>query len=187
MRGKIAMILISALIAGLVGCVAKFGSPNVSVIKPGSASPSITLRSLEGKDVPLASLQATGPLVYIQLRGWVGYQCPLCTKQVGELLAHAKDFEAAGAQVVLAYPGSDSEVDARAREFIAGKDFPDNIHSLLDPDLAAVNALGLRWDAPNETAYPAALILRDGKIAFSKISTSHAGRAGVDELLKALQ
>lgn len=150
-------------------------------------APDITLKTLDGAPIDLATLQAQGPLVYIQLRGWVGYQCPLCTKQVGDVLSHAKDFEAAGAEVVLAYPGPAAEIDARASEFIAGKDFPANIHFLLDPDLAAVNALGLRWDAPKETAYPAALILRDGKVAFSKISDSHGGRAGAEELLAALK
>lgn len=178
-------VLVVALSLALVGCGGTQAPP--ATLAVGAPAPDITLRTLDGTPLNLATLQANGPVVYVQLRGWVGYQCPLCTKQVGDLLAHAKDFEAAGAEVVLAYPGPAAEIDARAREFIAGKDFPPNIHFLLDPDLAAVNALGLRWDAPKETAYPAALILRDGKVTYTKVSDSHGGRAGAEELLAVLK
>lgn len=186
MRRVLTLTLMLPLSLSLLGCGGK-PRPAPAALAVGAPAPAITLSNLDGKSIDLATLQAQGPLAYIQLRGWVGYQCPLCTKQVGDVLSHAKDFEAAGAQVVLAYPGPAAEIDARAREFIAGKDFPANIHFLLDPDLAAVKALGLRWDAPKETAYPAALIFRDGKITYSNISSSHGGRAGADELLQALK
>jgi len=46
---------------------------------------------------------------------------------------------------------------------------------------------GLRWNAPNETAYPSTYVVdKQGKIVFAKTSKSHGGRASADEILKAL-
>ena len=51
-----------------------------------------------------------------------------------------------------------------------------------------VNAYGLRWDAPNETAYPSTFIVhRDGLIRFAKVSRTHGGRASATEVLAALK
>ncbi len=77
---------------------------------------------------------------------------------------------------------------ARAEEFVGDTVLPENFTMVLDPDYTFTNAYGLRWDAPSETAYPSAFVIdRDGTIRFARVSTSHGGRAGADEILKALQ
>ena len=45
----------------------------------------------------------------------------------------------------------------------------------------------LRWEAKNETAYPATFVIdRERKIQVAKISMTHGGGVLVDEVLKAL-
>jgi hypothetical protein len=58
---------------------------------------------------------------------------------------------------------------------------------VMDPDYKATNLYGLRWDAPNETAYPTTFILdRSRKVLFQKISRSHADRTTASEILESL-
>jgi len=50
-----------------------------------------------------------------------------------------------------------------------------------------INKYGLRWEAPNETAYPSTFIInKKGEIVFSKISTTHGGRSNDEEIIEAL-
>lgn len=56
-------------------------------------------------------------------------------------------------------PGPADGLDMRAKEFIAGKTFPAHITLVLDPNYTFTNRHGLRWDAPNETAYPSTFLI----------------------------
>ena len=71
----------------------------------GAAAPNFSLKTLGGQTVELAALTSERPVVLLVLRGWPGYQCPLCTKQVHEFVAQAAAFKARGAQVLMVYPG----------------------------------------------------------------------------------
>ena len=154
----------------------------------GSKAPEFTLRTLDGEPVGLAAMLERGPVVLIQLRGWVGYQCPICTAQVGEFMGRIEDFRAAGANIIAVYPGQEAEVQQYAEEFVAGKAIPGNFHFVLDPGLVFTNLYGLRWDAPNETAYPATFLIDPGgTVRFAKISRTHGGRAGAEEILALLR
>jgi len=90
----------------------------------GEQAPNFTLRTLERKPVELAQLVAQGPVVLVVLRGWPGYQCPLCTKQVQDYIAKADLFKARGAQVLLVYPGPAEKLEDHAREFLSDKQWP---------------------------------------------------------------
>jgi len=46
----------------------------------GAATPDFTLKTLDAKSVTLSAETAKLPVVLIVLRGWPGYQCPLCTR-----------------------------------------------------------------------------------------------------------
>ena len=137
--------------------------------------------------VKLSTLTGKGPVVLVVLRGYPGYQCPLCSRQFGEFLGKADDFKAAGAQVVFVYPWPADKLPQYAGDFFKGRDYPAHFTVLLDPEYAFTNAYGLRWDAKNETAYPATLVL-DAKraVAFAKISKTHAGRSTAADVLAAL-
>jgi peroxiredoxin len=65
---------------------------------------------------------------------------------------------------------------------------PDNVYFLVDPDLKVVNLYNLRWNAPQETAYPSTFVFdRQGIVRFVKISHSHGDRSSAADVLKALQ
>ena len=55
----------------------------------GEQEPEFSLKNLDGKTVSLADAHKNGPTVLVMLRGYPGYQCPICTKQFGELLSKA--------------------------------------------------------------------------------------------------
>ncbi|HVT82861.1 MAG TPA: redoxin family protein [Phycisphaerae bacterium] len=153
----------------------------------GDKAPDFTLQTLDKKEVHLAELLKSGPVVVIELRGWVGYQCPYCTQQTREFISAAKDFAAAGAKVVLVYPGDADGLEAHAQEFITGKGLPDGFLFVTDPGKKFVGSWGLMWNKTGETAYPSTFIVdKTGGIKFSKVSDNHAGRATAGEVLKAL-
>jgi thioredoxin-dependent peroxiredoxin len=124
----------------------------------------------------------------VMLRGWVGYQCPLCTKQVSDFLRYASEFQMANANVVFVYPGAADSVQGKAEEFVTGKTIPDKYHFVVDPDLKIVNLYDLRWNAPNETAYPSTFVFdRQGVTRFVKISQSHGDRSAGSDVLAVLK
>src|SRR5262249_10934946 len=125
----------------------------------GDPAPDFALESLDGSSVKLSALAHQGPVVVVVLRGYPGYQCPVCTAQVGELMSRSRSFQDAWVQVVLVYPGPSVGLKQHAGEFIRGKTLPENVQIVLDPDYRFTNDYGLRWDAPKETAYPSTFVI----------------------------
>lgn len=153
----------------------------------GSKAPEFSLSNLHGATVTLSEQLTRGPVVLVMLRGFPGYQCPLCNRQVNELIQNATAFSELNARVLLVYPGPATIVRGKAEEFAAGKRMPEHFELLLDPDFSFTNLYGLRWDAPKETAYPSTFVLdRNGLVAFAKVSQTHGGRATAKEILAAL-
>jgi peroxiredoxin len=153
----------------------------------GEKARDFSLLALDGESVSLSKLIKEGPVVLVVLRGWPGYQCPICTRQVGDLVGHAKEIEKTGARVVLVYPGPGDKLKEHAEDFRRGKGIPDNFFFVIDPDYKFTNQYGLRWDAPNETAYPSTFVIdRDATTRFSQVSKTHGGRATAATILKEL-
>jgi thioredoxin-dependent peroxiredoxin len=154
--------------------------------KVGERAPDFTLARLDGTRMTLSAELKVGPVVLIVGRGWVGYQCPFCNRQFGDFLKAATDIEAAGARVVWIYPGPTEDVQQRAAEFAAGKAFPANFRFVLDPNYVLTEAYGLRWNAPQETAYPSTFVIdRGGIVRYALVSKTHGGRsAAVDVLIE---
>ncbi len=155
----------------------------------GENAPDFELASVDGKEqIKLTAQLKEGPVVLLVLRGYPGYQCPVCTAQIGKFLNRAKAFAAEKATVILVYPGPADGLKSHAEDFVRGKTLPANFHLLLDPDYKFTNSYRLRWDAKNETAYPSTFVIgQDGKIRFAKISKTHGGRSSPDDVLKAIQ
>jgi peroxiredoxin len=175
-------LLISALIACAGLSHAASTAPSV-----GDIAPDFSLQSLTGETVRLSELTAKSPVVLLVLRGYPGYQCPLCQRQVRDFAAKAQEFAQAGVAVVMIYPGPMDTVDQRAKEFLAGETLPDPMRMLLDPDYTFTNAYGLRWNAKGETAYPSTFLIdRTRTVWFSKSAKSHGGRTTAAEILDLL-
>lgn len=151
----------------------------------GAKAPDFTLSTPTGKSVQMSKEIRRHGLVLVILRGFPGYQCPFCVKQVHDFIDHASDFMAKNTRVLLVYPGPPGKLDDHAKDFLAKQaELPANIVLVTDPDYKVTNLYGLRWDAPHETAYPSTFVLdKKGKIAFEKISHSHGDRLSAQDAL----
>lgn len=162
-------------------------SQSFTNITVGKKAEDFELKTIQGDEVRLKEVLKKNAVVLIVLRGWPGYQCPVCTKQVGSLIADADVFSELKAAVLMVYPGPSNELQKHAKEFSEDFTFPDNFLFTLDPEFSMINKYGLRWDAVKETAYPSAFVInKKGEIVYSKISTTHGGRASNDEIFEAL-
>ena len=180
-------LLLSLLLPFLL--VANSGPLNTASTPPavGDKAPDFTLSTLQGRRVRLSEVSAKALVVLVVLRGYPGYQCPLCNQQAHDFLKNAQGFADAKVRVVLVYPGPPDNLGTRATEFVSDKKLPENFDLLLDPGYEFTNLYGLRWDAPNETAYPSTFLIdQKGTVFFSKISKTHGGRTKAAELLEVL-
>jgi len=175
------LLLLLALAAGPITVLA------VEPLQTGVAAPDFTLNTLGATAVKLSAETAKQPVVLVVLRGWPGYQCPLCTKQVHDFVIEAKAF-AGKARVIMIYPGPAENLQAHAEEFLKDKHWPADYLFVTDPDYSVIKAYGLRWDAPGETAYPSTFVIDSkGVTQFAKTSKSHGGRAATAEVIAALE
>lgn len=68
------------------------------------------------------------------------------------------------------------------------KMLPAGFEMVLDPDYTFTKQYGLRWDAPQETAYPSTFLIdSQNMVFFSKISKSHGGRTTTTEVPEELK
>jgi peroxiredoxin len=150
-------------------------------------APDFSLSTPEGKKLRLSELTRSGAVVLVVLRGYPGYQCPYCNRQVQDFIANAPAIADAGARVLLVYPGPPADLSTRAKEFLTGKALPSNIDLVLDPDYKFTALYGLRWNTPAETAYPSTFLIdHNGVVFFSKVVKEHGGRSTAAEVLEAL-
>lgn len=162
------------------------GEPGPPVV--GQKVKDFELNTPGGEAVSLAKLNEQGPVVLIVLRGWPGYQCPICSRQLGAFAGKASRFAELGASVLLVYPGPESQLAVKADEFLGDRSLPEGFHYVIDPNYEFTNLYHLRWDAPRETAYPSTFVLdEEGVVRFAKVSHSHGGRSSADEVLEAVR
>ena len=155
--------------------------------KVGDKAPDFELKTLDDHSVKLSDLTAKNTVVLVVLRGWPGYQCPICDRQVHDFISTASAFDEAKARLLFVYPGPAEDLKAHAKEFaeMKNKQWPKDYVYVMDPDYTMVNAYNLRWDAPRETAYPSTFVIdRKGIIRFEKISHSHGDRTKASDVVK---
>lgn len=154
----------------------------------GAIAPNFTLTTPTGTPVALASDTNQGETVLVILRGYPGYQCPFCTRQVHDFVEHASQFAAKHTNVLLVYPGPPADLDQHAKEFLTKQaNLPPNVQLVTDPDYKMTSLYGLRWNAPHETAYPSTFVLQQGgAVSFEKISHEHGDRTSAEDVLKHL-
>ena len=186
MKTKSCHRLISCLLFSLTLAVSPGPAAAAEPPQLGAIAPDFSLKTLDAKSVKLSTETAKQPVVLIVLRGWPGYQCPLCTRQVHEFVAQADAF-AGKARVIMVYPGPATDLQSHAKEFLGDRQWPKSFLFVTDPDFAFTQSYGLRWDAPNETAYPSTFVIdRKGVVQFAKVSKSHGDRATAPEALDAV-
>jgi peroxiredoxin len=169
------------------GATSAIAAEAKTIPQVGDTAPDFTLNNLASEPVSLAELRQQSSVVLVVLRGYPGYQCPLCSIQMAGLMAKAKELSAAGAKVVMVYPGPAEDLAKRAEEFTKSKALPAGFYFVIDPDYQFTESYGLRWNAPKETAYPSTFVIaQNGTVKFAQVSKTHAGRAAVKDVLAAL-
>lgn len=159
-------------------CLAIAQVLTAAVPQVGEVAPEFVLKTLDDRTVSLQQLARDSAVVLVVLRGWPGYQCPVCTRQVQDFMAVAGQFETGKGKVVMVYPGPAEQLKHHAEDFLHNKDWPASFSLVLDPDYTFTHAYGLRWDAPKETAYPSTFVIeRGGRIRFAQVSRTHGGRS----------
>lgn len=129
-----------------------------------------------------------GAVVVVVLRGYPGYQCPICMRHVATLANRAATLKRFATKVILIYPGDSESLEQHAEKFAGKRRLPEPMVIVRDDRMDTVRKWGLRWDARSETAYPATYVIdRNGRIRWKQVSTSHAGRSTVEEILKELR
>src|SRR5579862_388340 len=174
------LFVLGAIWALSIGVSAFAETPTV-----GAKAPDFTLSTPSGKAIRMSGVQQGHDLVLVVLRGFPGYQCPYCMRQVHDFVEHASDFAARNTTVLLVYPGPPADLDQHAKDFLEKQpELPSNVVLVTDPDYSVTNLYGLRWDAPNETAYPSTFIVdKKGMITFEKISHTHGDRMSAQDAL----
>ena len=132
-------------------CALSIVAPAFAETPPvGAKAPDFTLSTPTGGAVRMSSVQRGHELVLVVLRGFPGYQCPYCVRQVHDYIDHASEFKAKNARIILVYPGPPADLDQHAKEFLAKEaELPSNVFLVTDPDYTVTNQYGLRWDAPH--------------------------------------
>ena len=178
------------MLGALLTCTCSSETLADSGTKPpdiGSRAPDFTLEATDGKQIGLWGLTAQKPVILVVLRGYPGYQCPLCNSQVADFVANAQKIEMVGAEVVFVYPGPATELKQRAKDLLGSQTLPTGFHLVLDPDYKVTALYGLRWDATNETVYPATFLVdSQNGVRYRKVSQSHGDRAKATDVLAVL-
>jgi peroxiredoxin Q/BCP len=154
---------------------------------PGQTAPDFTLSTPGGQQVRLTNLTNQSPVVLVVFGGYPGYACPYCLQQMQDFIQAAPQFAALHAQVLFIYPGAVSGLAAEANALLAAQPLPSGFQMVLDPGYSFTNLYGLRWNAPNETAYPSTFIIdRGGSIFSTVVSKSHSTVSTSADTLAAL-
>src|SRR5260370_7241955 len=147
-------------VLALVCVVLAIGTAVAQTLAVDAKAPYFTLDTPTGNSVSLAKERAKGMTVLVLLRGFPGYQCPYCVKQVHDFVEHSADFAGKKVNVLLVYPGPPADLDQHAKEFLAKQsDLPPNIKLLIEPHYEMTNFYRLLCAAPPETPYPSTFIL----------------------------
>ena len=122
-------------------------------------------------------------------RGWVGYQCPFCNWQFGHFLKAAQGHRGRWRPCHLGLSGTDQKRSRNAPGFRRRQSLSRRTSGfVLDPNYVFAQAYGLRWSAPQETAYPSTFVIdRGGIVRYALVSQTHGGRSTAADVLAELR
>lgn len=188
------MVIRNVWMVSLLALTGLMSSPSGSLVaqessfpEVGEVAPDFSLKTIDGESVQLSKILENGPAVVVLLRGYPGYQCPLCSRQVAGLISVKKSFADKRTTVVMVYPGEASGLGDYAKAFMGKTELPEHFVLAIDPDFEFTRSYGLRWEAQNETAFPSTFVIsKDGKVKKSWVSQSHGGRADIKQVVAEL-
>jgi peroxiredoxin len=141
-----------------------------------------------GRRVSLADYRGKKSVVLVFTRGYPGYICPLCSSYTAQIAYRYRDIVAAGAEVLVVFPGSPDKVQdfiRAAKEIVdqegaAALPFP----VLLDVSLRNVAAFGIQGDLAKPSTY---VIDREGVVRYAFVGDQPHERPDVATILRELQ
>jgi peroxiredoxin len=161
----------------------------------------IILRNVDGTETSIDKLHEGRNLVLVITRGVVGSEipnkrgeygkglCAYCSTQVSRLIANYDKFRKRNAEVVVVFPVARSKDQGEIEVFAARvqgeskttKDAPFPI--LLDMELQAVDALGIREDLSKPATY---IIDSSGQVRYAYVGRNLSDRPSVKAMLAQL-
>lgn len=168
----------------------QFKDAVVSQTAPEADLTSLTFTDKEGKQIAIKDFLGQKHLILVVTRGYGGSICPYCATQTSRLISNYAKLQEQNAEVVVVYPlgkpADTPQVDqfvARAVQNLpaAGKKVPFPL--LLDVELKAVDALGIRKDLSKPATY---IFDREGQLRFAYVGESLADRPSIQALLDQL-
>jgi peroxiredoxin len=157
---------------------------------PGDALLNLQFVDQTGKTVRPRDLLGAKNLVLVFTRGYNGSICPYCSSYTSGLITNYTAISQRGTEVLVVYPIAKPDQSQRLDEFleatfarsgeaVSKTPFP----VVLDVELKAVDALGIRKDL----AKPATYILdKTGHVRFAHIGKSLSDRPSIKVILKQL-
>lgn len=147
----------------------------------------LTLLGVDGKETSVETLQAGKNLILIVTRGNTEPICPYCSTQVASYIQNYAAIADRQAQVLVLYPvekladGPRKELFLqKSREVLNDPNRPIPFPVLLDVELKAVDALGIRRNLSKPATY---LLDRSGRVQFAYVGNSLADRPSVGAML----
>ena len=168
----------------------KFKDSLVSQSSPEADLTALTFTDKEGKQIALKDFLGQKHLILVITRGYGGSICPYCATQTSRLIANYPKLQAANAEVVVVYPLSKPADTPKLDDFVsravmslpaAEKNVPFPL--LLDVELKAVDALGIRKDLSKPATY---IFDKEGQLRFAYVGSSLADRPSIKALLDQL-
>jgi peroxiredoxin len=143
-----------------------------------------------GKSVDLASYRGKSNVVLVVVKGMPKYPgglfCPGCLAQVHALTANYDEFKKRNAEILMVFPGPTDKVpDFLANAKVDGANGNPKVPFalLMDTDLKAVDALGIRGDLAKPSTY---ILDKKGNAVFAFVGETTTDRPSVKALLAQL-
>ncbi len=160
---------------------AKSNAPTGEPVQPAS------FVDTAGRPVRLEDFKGKRSLVLVFTRGFAGYLCPMCTSYTAQIAHRYGEITAAGAEVLLVFPGSPDRVEefVKAARATLEEQGPGALPFpvLLDVDLAKVDAFGIRGDLARPSTF---IVDRAGSVRFAYVGEQPHERPDVETILAEL-
>lgn len=150
----------------------------------GHPLPQVRFLGATGDVIDLGAYQKEHrPVVVVIMRGFAGQVCLYCAAQTVALCKHLDEFHAAGAEVVIIYPGPTESAPAFLAAVESLRPEPPPMPVAMDVSLSLVRGLNIE----DNLAKPTSLVLdRHGIVRYAYIGRTMADRPSADDLLRSV-
>lgn len=157
---------------------------------PDSDLTELVFTDKAGKQIALKDFLGKQHVILVITRGYGGAICPYCSTQTARLISNYAKFQEQQAEVIVVYPLEKPTDTPRLDEFLARavsklpaaeKTVPFPL--LLDVELKAVDALGIRKDLSKPATY---IFDKEGQLRFAYVGASLADRPSIKAMLDQL-